>query len=345
MHRINGLIKTAITIGIALAIGIIAILLTSSEPGNSIKQFFIGPFSNTYFFGNMIATSIPLMLTGLAASLAFSASTFNLGLEGQLYFGALVGTFLAVEMSGFPAILAIVISISASALAGGIIAGISGWLKAKWEVNELISSLLISYTLVYIVDYFLESPFNDPEAGMAASPYINSNFMLSKILSPSDLHAGIFIAIAVIIFFYFIYRKSTIGYEMVITGRNRKFSNYSGIPVKKVIILSMFLSGSLAGLAGIMDNLGIYGRMIRGYSTGYGWNGIAVALIARNHPLLVIPAALLFAFLESGANVASLMSDITPEVARIIQSVIFYLITAEGLVSFIGKKRREGIKT
>lgn len=340
MQRFNGLIKTAITIIIALVIGIIAIVITSSEPANAIKQFFLGPFSNTYFFGNMIATSIPLMLTGLAASLAFSASTFNLGLEGQLYFGALVGTFLAVQMSGFPPIIVIIISIIVSALVGGIIAGLSGWLKAKWDVNELISSLLISYTLVYVVDYFLEGPFNDPTAGLAASPYINSNFMLPKILSPSNLHAGIFIAIAVIILFYFIYSKSTIGYEITITGRNRRFSNYSGIPVKKVIILSMFLSGSLAGLAGIIDNLGIHGRMIRGYSTGYGWNGIAVALIARNHPLLVIPAALFFAFLESGANVGSLMSDITPEVARIIQSVIFYLVTAEGLVSFIGNRRK-----
>ena len=101
----------------------------------------------------------------------------------------------------------------------------------------------------------------------------------------------------------------------------------------------MLMSGGFAGLAGIIDIYGIHGRMIRGYSTGYGWNGIAVALIARNHPLLVIPAAIFFAYLESGANVASLFSDITPEIARIIQAAVFYLVTAEGLLSFIRARK------
>ena len=336
------LLRTFITIMVALGIGIIVIAFTSSEPANAIKSFFIGPFSNVYFFGNMLAASIPLMLTGLAASIAFSASAFNLGLEGQLYISALVGTYITWKFQGLSPFILIPLVLVISFFTGGVIAAFSGYLKVRRNVNELISSLLISYTLMYMGDFFLEGPFKDPLAGLAASPYFDSTFMFSKILPPSDLHTGIFIAVGIIIIVYFVMKKSIVGFEITLTGRNKIFSKYAGIPVSRVTVVAMLMSGGFAGLAGIMDIYGIHGRMIRGYSAGYGWNGIAVALIARNHPLLVIPAAIFFAYLESGANVASLFSDITPEIARIIQATVFYLITAEGLLSFI-KARKEAV--
>lgn len=337
------LLRTLITILVALGIGVMVIIFTSSEPWNAIKSFFIGPFSSVYFFGNMLAAAIPLMLTGLAASIAFSASVFNLGLEGQLYISALVGTFLTWRFQEFPTIVVVPLVLAITFLTGGVIAVFSGYLRVKKNVNELISSLLISYTLMYVGDFFLEDSFKDPYAGLAASPYFDSKFMFSKILLPSDLHTGIFIVLGIILIVYFIMKRSTLGFEITLTGRNRAFSNYAGIPVNRVMIVAMFMSGGFAGLAGIIDIYGIHGRMIRGYSIGYGWNGIAVALIARNHPLLVIPAAVFFAYLESGANVASLFSDITPEIARIIQSAVFYLVTAEGLLSFI--RSRKGAKS
>ncbi|MFW6122420.1 MAG: ABC transporter permease [Petrotogales bacterium] len=340
MNKTTELIKAFITIAISLVIGIITISFTSSEPLTAIDAFFRGPFSNSYFFGNMLASSIPLILTGLAASIAFSASAFNLGLEGQLYFSALAGTFVAIKFSSLPSFPLITIVLVVSAFVGGLIAAFSGYLKSKWNVNELISSLLVSYTLIYITDFFLEGPFKDPVAGLSASPYFSEELMLSKILSPSNLHTGIFIAVGIVIFMYFVCKKSNLGFEICITGRNRYFSRYAGISVGKIIVISMMISGILAGLAGMIDVFGIHGRVIRGFSAGYGWNGIAVALLARSNPLLVIPAALFFAFLESGANVGSLLSDITPEVARIIQAVVFYLVTAEGLLSFIKSRKK-----
>ncbi|RKX55409.1 MAG: ABC transporter permease [Thermotoga sp.] len=341
MKKLEESMRVLITIIIALMIGVLAITLTSKEPGIAIKYFFTGPFSSAYFFGNMLAASIPLMLTGLATSIAFSASAFNLGLEGQVYFGALCGTYVAYELNAVPPIIAIIVVLAVSFAAGGGIAAISGYLKSKWNVDELISSLLVSYTLIYIVDFFLEGPFKDPAAGLAASPYFNKKFVLPKILLPSDLHIGIFIVLAIIILFSIIMKRNKFGYEVRITGKNFRFAKYAGIPVKKVVIMAMFFSGGIAGLAGMIDILGIHGRMIRGYSAGYGWNGIAVALIARNNPLLVIPAAIFFAFLQSGANVSALFSDVTPEVARIIQAAVFYLVTAEGLLFFLKKKRME----
>ncbi|HAA85716.1 MAG TPA: ABC transporter permease [Kosmotogaceae bacterium] len=328
------------TVAIALAVGVLAIALTSSSPREALKYFFTGPFLNAYFFGNMITRAIPLILTGLAASIAFSASAFNLGLEGQVYFGAIAGTLLGLTMGSVPVWLTCVTIMIVSFAVGGGIAAISGYLKAKWKVNELISSLLVSYTLINIGDALLEGPFRDPRAGLAASSYMDSAIRFPRILMPSNLHAGLFLVLAIAVFVFLAIRFSRLGYEIRITGSNISFGAYAGIHVRKVVILAMAISGALAGLAGMVDVLGVHGRVIRGFSSGYGWNGIAVALIARRNPILVIPAALFFAFLTSGAEVSSFFTDMSPEIARIIQASIFYLVTAEGLLTFL-KKRRE----
>ncbi len=328
------------TIVIALAVGMIAIALTSRSPAEAIRYFFTGPFLNTYFFGNMLTRAIPLILTGLAASVAFSASTFNLGLEGQVYFGAICGTLLGLSMGSVPVWLVFLTVVMVSVFVGGGIAAVSGYLKAKWNVNELISSLLVSYTLINIGDALLEGPLRDPRAGLAASRYMESAIRFPRILMPSNLHAGLFLVLAIAVFIFLAIRFSKLGYEIRITGSNISFAAYGGIKVRYVVVIAMLISGALAGLAGMVDILGVHGRAIRGFSTGYGWNGIAVALIARRHPLLVIPAALFFAFLTSGAEVSSFFTDMSPEIARIIQATVFYLVTAEGLLAFM-KRRRE----
>ena len=324
---------------ISLLLGLLVITLTSSSPLEAARAFFLGSFSNSYFFGNMLASAVPLILTGLAAAVSFSSSAFNLGLEGQLYFGTLIGTYIAYKLGNFGS-WTIVVILGAAFISGGSVAAVSGYLKSKWNVNELISSLLISYSLVYIVNFFLAGPFTDPLAGLAASPYVSEKLMFSKLMLPSSLHSGLLLAIAISVVIYLIFSRHTWGYELRITGRSQFFASYGGIDVRKTWITAMFLSGGLAALGGMIDVLGIHGRMIKGFSYGYGWNGIAVALIARNNPLLVIPSALFFSYLESGAQVGALMSDITPEVARVIQASVFYLVTAEGLAFFLKKRRR-----
>jgi simple sugar transport system permease protein len=326
----------------ALGLGLIVIVLTSREPGNAIYSFFVGPFTNTYFFGNMLSASIPYILTGIASSIAFSASAFNLGLEGQLYIGAFIGTYLTCCLSTWPPIFVYPLVFAISFLAGGIISAVSGYLKVKRNVNELISSLLVSYALIYICDFFIESVFKDPSAGMAATPYFDEKFLFDKFLPPSDLHTGFWIAIGVAVFSYVLIKKSAFGFEISLTGKNKVFSRYAGLPVEKITVVAMLLSGGIAGIAGMADIFGVHGRMIRGFSTGYGWNGIAVALIGHQHPLYIIPAALFFAYLESGANVGSLFSDITPEIARTIQAAVFYAVTTEGVFSFIKRKKTRG---
>jgi len=327
-----------IVILIAFVTGFVIIFLTSTAPFESIKAFMSVPFSNTYFFGNLLATMVPLILTGLAASIAFKSNEFNLGIEGQFYWGALAGTAILLFMKESSPVLTVPVALVVSAAAGGMMASVSALLKSKWNVSELISSLLIGYSLIYITDFFLEGPMLDKNSGLISSQAIPQNFMFARILPPSNLSAGLFIALGLVLLLHLLLEKGTYGLKIAFYGENSRFAKYIGINGKHVVFVSMFLSGALAGVGGIVEILGTQGRMIRSFSAGYGWNGIAVALIARNHPLWVIPAAFLFAFLESAAFASSIFADITPEISKVIQAAVFFLVTA----SLWKNKRKKG---
>ncbi|MFW6263631.1 MAG: ABC transporter permease [Thermotogota bacterium] len=337
MRRKELFFQRIVIIAISFAAGFFVIFFTSATPFQTIRSFLSVPFSNRYFFGNLLTLMIPFIFTGLAASISFQTNEFNLGIEGQCYFSTLIGTWVALEMGSLFPVLAIPIIILASAFSGGFFAFISAFLKSKYGVNELISSLLIGYSLLYVTDYFLEGPMLDRQAGLITTKTINEALVFPKILQPSQLNTGIFLGIILIIIFYFVLRKSVFGLKMTLYGQNTKFSEYIGIKGKKVIHRTFFLSGAMAGMAGIVDVLGVHGKMIRGFSFGYGWTGIAVALIAKNNPLWILPAAFLFAFLESAASASSIFSDMTPEISKIIQAGIFFLVT----VSFFRGSKQE----
>ncbi len=342
MKKIKQHLTQILVIGSGLLMACIVILLTSKEPFTAIKYFFIGPFSSRYFFGNMISYAIPLIITGLAACVSFSASVWNMGLEGQMYFGMLCGTYFAFQLASTPAVVAVPLTLVVAFVAGGSVAALSAFLQQKMRVDVIVSSLLISNAVYYLVNFILEGPFNDPTSGAGiTSPRFNSKFMLPRILAPSELHAGLFFALILVAVIHIMMKHRVLGYEIGITGKNPLFAQYGGMNTPKVAALAMLLSGGLAGLAGMTDTLGTQGRMLA-YMSGFGWNGISIALIARNNPVFTVFVALFFAFLQKGAENASLFSDISPDIAQLIQAVILFLVTGEALFSF--SKRRKDLR-
>ena len=333
--NISGL---AITIGVSFIIAIILIFILSKEPGRTIYYFFIGPFTNRYYFGNMVNTAIPLIFTGLGISLAFKSSVFNLGGEGQVYSGALIATIVCLALPNTNGYFGAFLALVSAMLVGALLAGLSGLFKMKWDTNELISSFLISNAVILIVNYFITGPLDDPNSYLLTTSTIPSQYHFLKILPPSNLNIGIILAILTAFFTYFLMCHSHWGYEMKMCGLNREFSRYGGINVSNYFVLPMFLSGALHGFAGGVSILGTYHTCIKEFSFGMGWNGIAVALIARNNPIGVLPAAIFFAYLNAGAKTAMLHSDVTFEIAAIIQSVVFYLVTARAIYDIIRHK-------
>jgi riboflavin transport system permease protein len=330
-----------LTLLIALVFVIVLIFILSKNPGQTIYYFFIGPFTKQYYFGNMLNRAIPLILTGLGISIAFKASVFNLGGEGQVYSGALAATVVALWLPKAPGFLGAAAGIAVAVAAGAFLAGLSGLFRMRFGTDELISSFLISSAVVLIVNFFITGPLKDPGSNLLTTGMIPEQYKLLKIFPPSKLDISIGIAAVFAVLTYFFLYRTHWGYELRMCGLNRNFARYGGIHVGKYLLLPMVMSGGFHGMAGSFSMYGTYYKCLKGVTFGMGWNGIAVALIAKNNPLAVIPAALFFAYLEAGAQAAMLHSDVTFEIAAVVQSVIFYLVTARALYSLFRFRKRK----
>ena len=333
-------IALMITLGISFLIAIVLIFVLSKEPGATIYYFFVGPFTNKYYFGNMLNSAVPLVFTGLGIAMAFKSSVFNLGGEGQVYSGALAAAVVCLALPAAGGFMGGLLGLTAAAAVGGVLAGGPGFFKMKWGTDELISSFLISGAVILVVNYFITGPLDDPANDLLATRAVAEQYRFLKVFPPSKLNISVFFALLTAGLLFFLLYYTHWGYEMRMCGLNREFSRYGGINVPAYLLMPMVLSGSLHGLAGGISILGTYYRFVKEFSFGMGWSGIAVALIARNHPLGVIPAALFFAYLEAGAKAAMIHSDVTFEIAALVQSVIFYLVTAQALYRFIQYRKR-----
>ena len=335
---LSGRIAAAV---ISLLSVVLFILLFSKTPVTSVRYFFSGPFLNRYFLGNMINSSVPLIFAGLGISIAFKASLFNLGGEGQLYLGAVsaVAVCLAFpEMNGFSGIA---LALFAGGTAAGLLAMISGVLKVKWNVNSMISSFLLSGAVLHIVDYLITSPLDDPSSSLLATSSLSARYFLPYIMPPSKLNTSLVSALLFSAGTAFLVYSTKWGYEMRISGYSRSFAGYGGINVSRYVTTPFFLSGFLHGIGGAFVVLGTYHMAIKGFTAGIGWSGIAAALLADSNPVSVVPAALFLAYLKAGANTAMQFTDVTMEIAVAAQAVVYFLITSELLYRIV---RRRGKK-
>ncbi len=325
MSRARATAGSAVTAAVAAIVTVVVVIfLTADAPYRTLSTVLIGPWANRYALGNLLSRASMLMLTGAGVVVAFRAGVFNLGGEGQVYAAAVLVTVL-LTTTQLPTWIAVAVAIGG----GAGIAGLSGWLKHRTGADELITSFLLSAALFPVLDYLLTGPLRDPDSSLLASRSVPDAARLTRLLPPSALNAGVFWGLFVLVTLWIALRWTLFGYELRIVGYNRRLARYAGMPVGLYTALPMALSGLMHGAAGVILVLGVHHRSIAGFSGGLGWNGIAVALIARNHPLLLIPAAIFFAFLESGARAAVLQNQTTWELGSIVQAVVFLFVTAD----------------
>lgn len=327
----------------AIATVLLVILFSSPQPLRTITTFLTGPWSNRYALGNVLARASLLTLTGTGVVVAFRAGTFNLGGEGQTYLGAIVVTAVLthpviVETLGVAAALVLAITLAVATTA--FMAGLSGWLRYATGADELITSFLLAAAVMPVGDYLIIGPLRDQTSNLLATRLIPESARLTRLLAPSAFNTTVIWSLLAVLSLWFILNWTLFGYEMRITGYNRAMARHSGIPVSRYTTVPMALSGALHGLAGGALVLGVHYRSITGFSGGLGWNGIAVALIARNSPVLIVPAALFFAFLDGGARAAVLQDQTTWELGSLVQGVVFLFVTAQ-LLSRYRKPRRD----
>jgi len=338
VDKLVGAAGLSVTLAAALLAAVVLLLISSDDPGDALSQFFLGPFANAYGFGNMLSSAVPLMLIGLGIALTFRASAFNLGGEGQVYAAGVLTAWLCLRLPGLGGLSGVLIAVTASAAFGAATAGLSGLLKVKWEVNELISSYLLSAALVLVCDYVVSGPLRDPGSSLQATAFVDARFRLPGLMAPSQLNVGLFPALVCLAAGAFYLFRTRSGYELRMCGYNPNFARYGGIHTGFYVVMPMAASGGLNGVAGALAALGTHHRAIQGFTAGLGWNGIAVALIAREHPAAVLPAALFYAYLEAGAKAAMIHSSVSLELVNVVQALIFYLITAQALLAFLERR-------
>lgn len=337
------LLTVVLFAAVSLGFGIVIILLTSADPARAIQALLVGAVANGFQFGTMLASSVPYLLTGLAVVIAFKASVFNIGAEGQLYIGALAAAAAALYIPGLPAILHVAVVLVAGALGGAAFGAIPGYCKAVYAADEIVVTLMLNFVAVLTVSYLVAGPMIDPGGGgFPQTAFVPESARLPGILPPSRLHLGFFIALALAVASWAFLRRTTLGYEIRMSGLNPEFARYGGISPRRAIILAMVVSGGLAGVAGALQVIGDQGRLIDRFSSQYGFVGILIALLARNNPLFVPLAAIFYAYLETGAAVMEQTTDVPREVVIVVQAILFLLITSQALLLWLRRRREPG---
>jgi len=322
------ILRTALALLLAMGIAILLIFLVSNNAFRDIRSLLLGPLTSSNRISQMINKWIPLLFTGTAVCLFFSVGQINLAAEGAFFAGAFTSTVVAI-IGGIPPGLHFILCALAGGLAGAIICGLPGIMYTKFNVMTVVSSLMINYVVLFLGLYVITNLVRDPAAGYEASYRFKESARLGELIPGSNIHTGLIIAVLVVVLGYLLLYKSTFGLQIRTIGANAAFAKYSGMPVAKVIVFTQLLGGFIAGLGGTTEVLGLYNRF--GYSglTNHGWDGIMLAVLARNNPKYIPLAALFLAYLRTSADVLNLTSNVPSEVINIIQAIIISFIAAE----------------
>lgn len=324
--------RTLIAILISFAIVVVIILIISKEPLKALESFITGPFSSTRRIGNLIEGTIPLIFTGLSACVMFQAKQFSMIGDGAFYFGSLIATYFVLNVS-MSAGLSPVITILVGGVVGGLCGILPGVLKAKWNTNEFVVSMMFNSVLTYFGLYILYNFIRDPKSGFVASYKIPEAAKLPVILEGTKVHLGLIIALVMTVLVYLFMYKTKWGFAIRMVGINKKFAEYAGINTFVVILMCQVIGGIIAGIGGTTEVLGMYSRFQWTDSPMLGFDGLTVSILAGYNPALVPLCALFMAFLRVGTDVMARVTDVPSEVVSIIQGVVMLLVTATAFLA------------
>ena len=322
---IQGLVIALITI----AVGTVLIMMSNANPAEAYANFFKGIFGNLNGFCEVFVKATPLIFTGLGCAVAFRTGFFNIGAEGQFYVGALTASMVALNVQGAAGI---VLALAAGFLAGGVWALIAAVFKAKLGISEIIVTIMLNYIAINLVGIAVRTFLMDPAGSVPQSAKFDSSVWLPQLLPPTRLHAGFILALVSVAVVWFLLEKTTVGYEIKVVGFNKRAAACNGISVMKNIVISAFLSGGLAGMAGVVEVLAIQKKLLEGISSNCGYTAVLIALMAGNHPVGVIVASVAMAAMQVGANTMQRQLGVPSAIVDILIGLVVLLILAKGLI-------------
>jgi len=330
----------------ALIVGAVMLLLLKVNPIEAYKAMWEGAFGSQNALAETLVKATPLLLVGLGICISFRGDVINIGGEGQMIVGAILGTLIGITLVDWSGWIVIPVALLVGFVGGAIWGGIPGLLKAYFNVNEILSTVMMNAIAVQLMNFLLRGPMIDPSQAELASK-IPQTARLSEVFRlprwvPTRLHMGALIAVVLAVLVYILLWRTSWGYRIRAVGQNPHASKYAGIKVKNYVVLALVLSGAFAGLAGVIQVYGVNFRMITdgsasGFTGSAGFNGIVAALFGQLHPIGTIPASILFGALLVGAN----------KMQRVVQVPSALITALNGLVvvfvvsSEIWRRRRQ----
>ena len=338
-----------VSVALAVLAGSVIMLVSGFDPIAAFAAMLEGAFGGGRQIGETMLRATPLMFTGLAVAYGFRAGLFNIGAEGQLFMGGLAAAFLGIALAGLPRPLNIILMLVAGAAIGAAWAFIPALLKANIGAHEVITTMMFTFIGRYIVSWLVTGPLQ-AEGQIPQTEALPTESTLPKLhevlpfLADSRAHLGFVIAVVLAMFVWWVLKYTSLGFESRAVGFNPWAAETGGISVSATTVKALCISGALAGLAGVTEVMGVHLRLFDQFSPGFGFTGIAVALLAKNNPIGVIAAAILFGALSAGAGTMQMEAEVPTKVIFIIQALIIFLVAAEQVARWVIGRGRRGAR-
>ena len=308
------------------------IFAAGANPLHAYEDMLRASLGRYYGRGEVIGKAIPLILIAVGISVGLRAGLTNLGGDGQFFIGALVSVSVGLRLSSQHPVLAVTLALVAAMFFGGLWAALAGVLRAHLDTNEVITTIMLNYVALLLLQYMVAGPMKPPGSFLPQSATLPQAVRLPSLLMGTSAHYGIFIALASLVFLYLLFSRSVVGYRIRAVGQGVDAARYSGIGTRRYIVFAMFMSGAFAGVAGAVEVFGIHHRVLDGISLNYGFTGVVVALLGGVRPLGILGAALLLSVLRVGANAMQVTQGIPVSVVFILESlIILFALVGDGL--------------
>lgn len=326
---------------LAIAAGGIFILVIGHNPFSVYKEIIMGCFRTPIAMQSTVKIAIPLLITSLGVTLAFKMRFWNIGAEGQLIFGAICASYFALFCADWPHWLLLLASLLAGAIGGGLWGLIPALFKTKWNTNETLLTLMLNYIALYIIDYLQKGPWKDPSAkGFPKIAAFTPNTYIDKIFG---VQGGWVIAVILVVVVAVFLKYTKRGYEISVVGESQATARYAGINVKRVMLSTMFLSGALCGMGGMIQAMGTANSLSTGIASGVGFTAIIVAWLSQLNPYVILLVTCFFSILEKGSGVIQSTYGISTYAADVLQGVIlFFILASEFFIRYSFIRRKKG---
>lgn len=355
MTRFRNLLNSVVAVAVALVLGAVVLWASGYDVGAALSSLAMGAVGSVNANAETLLEATPLLLGSLAVAVGLRAGLFNIGVEGQILMGGLFSAVVGYQFTDrklgpawhlfhaqhVPGIVQTVLILAAGVLGGTLWAGLAGLLKARFGAHEVITTIMLNYVAMQLVSFLVRSPLHGP-GPIPETPWISHAARLPLLIPDTRLHAGLLLALAAAGLVWFFLWKTPGGFAIRTVGLNPDAAQYAGISMRRTIVGTLALSGALAGLAGGVQIAGVNFRLVQtGFSSGFGYDSIAISLLGLNHPLGIILAAWLFAALRSGAGQMQVVAGVSSQIISVLQALVILMVSAEAGIRYYSDMRKK----